>query len=261
MGGEFSPPATFIHDRRQRADFMEGDAPAQGDDHGCGGRRGDQGVPGRQPARRFLLRRAGRERSPGAEPARDAHVRPRAAGCRAAGCVRLRTVPAIARRRRPRAADRPGDTGDHAERPRVGDRPRAGIRARERRLRDEAVLVSRAGGTDRSRSTTHEWPARSRHDRRGRPADRSPVATGDHEGRAGRSLGEGVRAAAHARRRADASVYKGRAVARRLGLHLDGATRTLDSHASRLRRKLGNGGRRWIVNVWGVGYRLTDELE
>jgi len=40
-----------------------------------------------------------------------------------------------------------------------------------------------------------------------------------------------------------------------------GATRTLDSHASRLRRKLGNGGRRWIVNVWGVGYRLTDELE
>jgi DNA-binding response OmpR family regulator len=40
-----------------------------------------------------------------------------------------------------------------------------------------------------------------------------------------------------------------------------GATRTLDSHASRLRRKLGNGGRRWIVNVWGVGYRLTDEMD
>jgi DNA-binding response OmpR family regulator len=40
-----------------------------------------------------------------------------------------------------------------------------------------------------------------------------------------------------------------------------GATRTLDSHASRVRRKLGNGGRRWIVNVWGVGYRLTDEVD
>jgi DNA-binding response OmpR family regulator len=39
-----------------------------------------------------------------------------------------------------------------------------------------------------------------------------------------------------------------------------GATRTLDSHASRLRRKLGSGGRRWIVNVWGVGYRLTDAV-
>src|SRR4051794_26113068 len=39
-----------------------------------------------------------------------------------------------------------------------------------------------------------------------------------------------------------------------------GSTRTLDSHASRLRRKLcpSAEGRRWIVNVWGVGYRLTD---
>jgi DNA-binding response OmpR family regulator len=39
-----------------------------------------------------------------------------------------------------------------------------------------------------------------------------------------------------------------------------GSTRTLDSHASRLRRKLSpsSAGRRWIVNVWGVGYRLTD---
>lgn len=33
-------------------------------------------------------------------------------------------------------------------------------------------------------------------------------------------------------------------------------TRTLDSHASRLRRKLGVAGEHWIVNVWGVGYRL-----
>jgi DNA-binding response OmpR family regulator len=33
-------------------------------------------------------------------------------------------------------------------------------------------------------------------------------------------------------------------------------TRTLDSHASRLRRKLNNDGQRWITNVHGVGYRL-----
>jgi DNA-binding response OmpR family regulator len=33
-------------------------------------------------------------------------------------------------------------------------------------------------------------------------------------------------------------------------------TRTLDSHASRLRRKLNNDGERWITNVHGVGYRL-----
>jgi DNA-binding response OmpR family regulator len=44
------------------------------------------------------------------------------------------------------------------------------------------------------------------------------------------------------------------------GFKLMGSTRTLDSHASRVRRKLVSaaGGRRWIVNVWGVGYRLTD---
>jgi DNA-binding response OmpR family regulator len=45
------------------------------------------------------------------------------------------------------------------------------------------------------------------------------------------------------------------------GFKLMGSTRTLDSHASRLRRKLAPSGRRWIVNVWGVGYRLTDEIE
>ena len=33
-------------------------------------------------------------------------------------------------------------------------------------------------------------------------------------------------------------------------------TRTLESHASRLRRKLETRGDRWVVNVWGVGYRL-----
>jgi DNA-binding response OmpR family regulator len=45
------------------------------------------------------------------------------------------------------------------------------------------------------------------------------------------------------------------------GFKLMGSTRTLDSHASRLRRKLHPSGRRWIVNVWGVGYRLTDRAE
>jgi DNA-binding response OmpR family regulator len=37
-----------------------------------------------------------------------------------------------------------------------------------------------------------------------------------------------------------------------------GHTRTLDSHASRLRKKLGRAGDSYIVNVWGVGYRLVD---
>ncbi len=37
-----------------------------------------------------------------------------------------------------------------------------------------------------------------------------------------------------------------------------GSTRTLDSHACRLRQKLGATGDRFVVNVWGVGYRLID---
>ena len=39
-----------------------------------------------------------------------------------------------------------------------------------------------------------------------------------------------------------------------------GRTRTLDSHASRLRRKLADAGAgSCVVNVWGVGYRLVGE--
>jgi DNA-binding response OmpR family regulator len=37
-----------------------------------------------------------------------------------------------------------------------------------------------------------------------------------------------------------------------------GTTRTLDSHACRLRQKLSRAGDRFVVNVWGIGYRLVD---
>lgn len=42
------------------------------------------------------------------------------------------------------------------------------------------------------------------------------------------------------------------------GFRSEGRTRTLDSHASRLRRKLDPDGSRWVFNCWGVGYRLID---
>lgn len=42
------------------------------------------------------------------------------------------------------------------------------------------------------------------------------------------------------------------------GFRAFGATRTLDSHACRLRRKLRTQGDEFIVNVWGIGYRLVD---
>jgi DNA-binding response OmpR family regulator len=38
-----------------------------------------------------------------------------------------------------------------------------------------------------------------------------------------------------------------------------GRTRTLDSHASRLRRKLSSAGGDYVRNVWGVGYSLVNE--
>jgi DNA-binding response OmpR family regulator len=44
------------------------------------------------------------------------------------------------------------------------------------------------------------------------------------------------------------------------GFRALGNTRTLDSHASRLRRKLAARGGAFVVNVWGVGYRLTDAV-
>ena len=40
------------------------------------------------------------------------------------------------------------------------------------------------------------------------------------------------------------------------GYRSRGSTRTVDSHASRLRRKLQTRGGRWVINVWGIGYRL-----
>jgi DNA-binding response OmpR family regulator len=41
------------------------------------------------------------------------------------------------------------------------------------------------------------------------------------------------------------------------GYRSGGSTRTVDSHASRLRRKLASDdASRWVISVWGVGYRL-----
>jgi DNA-binding response OmpR family regulator len=41
------------------------------------------------------------------------------------------------------------------------------------------------------------------------------------------------------------------------GYSSPGKTRTLDSHASRLRRKLDPEHSRYVVNCWGIGYRLV----
>jgi DNA-binding response OmpR family regulator len=44
------------------------------------------------------------------------------------------------------------------------------------------------------------------------------------------------------------------------GYRAAAATRTVDAHACRLRRKLSRGARPFVINVRGVGYRLTEPL-
>ncbi|MGH2907370.1 MAG: response regulator transcription factor [Solirubrobacterales bacterium] len=42
------------------------------------------------------------------------------------------------------------------------------------------------------------------------------------------------------------------------GYRTAGSTRTLDAHACRLRAKLCSGREHFVINLWGVGYRLTE---
>ena len=123
-----------------------------------------------------------------------------------------------------------------------------------------------------------------------------PGASGEIEARLGRLLqpghgDEGGRAAEHGGVLLDLATYRARAGERTLDLtymeyellkHFvtnpgrvlsrqellrdvwgylsTGRTRTLDAHACRLRKKLGRGPRPWVVNVRGVGYKLTEAV-
>jgi hypothetical protein len=76
--------------------------------------------------------------------------------------------------------------------------------------------------------------------------------------RGGAALGEGVRPPGRARGGAPAGVPKEDLLRDVWGFRSLGRTRTLDSHASRLRRKLNRpGGTAYVLNVWGFGYRLV----
>ncbi|MBJ7457607.1 MAG: response regulator transcription factor [Thermoleophilaceae bacterium] len=55
-----------------------------------------------------------------------------------------------------------------------------------------------------------------------------------------------------------ARVFERGVLMRKLyGTTAPGSTRTLDAQACRLRAKLAGGSNHYVVNVWGVGYRLT----
>ena len=143
--------------------------------------------------------------------------------------------------------------------PSVGDGPRAGIRSGCGRLRRQAVSLSGGGGAHRRRSEAFEGAPRA-----GRASGRA--SCGSIRSRAtcarraeDRAVGEGVRAPAHARERADARVHQGGAASRRLGVQARWARR---APSTPTRAACGESscrpGRRWVINVWGVGYRLTD---
>jgi DNA-binding response OmpR family regulator len=148
------------------------------------------------------------------------------------------------------------------------------------------VLSGRAGDADRVRSFARgaddhvnkpflyaELLARMRavlrraEGRRARGVVRVAELTLDPSTRAVRLSGRRIELAAkefallHALAEQPTSVYGKQELLRDVWGYLSpGKTRTLDAHACRLRRKLRPSARPWIVNVRGVGYKLTEAL-
>ena len=148
------------------------------------------------------------------------------------------------------------------------------------------VLSGRAGDADRVRSFARgaddhvtkpflyaELLARMRavlrraEGRRARGVVRVAELTLDPSTRAVRLSGRRIELAAkefallHALAEQPTRVYGKQELLRDVWGYLSpGKTRTLDAHACRLRRKLRPSARPWIVNVRGVGYKLTEAL-
>jgi hypothetical protein len=95
--------------------------------------------------------------------------------------------------------------------------------------------------------------------------ERDPTGTRDAQRGSTRRCEARRRAAVALGEKRSSAGGKGRAAHREADAHVAGCfrslgrTRTLDSHASRLRRKLGAAASdTFVLNVWGVGYRLLD---
>ena len=152
----------------------------------------------------------------------------------------------------------PAPAGDPAHRPHRGDRPHARLRARGGRLRVEALLLSRAAATTGRGAAAHADAPRH-----GPPAGRGardrPAVAGGPPARPARRLSGKEFALLRALAAEPTRVLTKEELLREVwGFRTMGTTRTLDSHACRLRQKLARDGDRFVVNVWGVGYRLVD---
>ena len=135
---------------------------------------------------------------------------------------------------RARALERGAD--DYVDRPFAYEELRARIRAVLRRAAPRPGEVLEAGEiTDRPSDAL-------------RPGRRAAVD----------APGEGVRAAREAGRAARrACTTKDELLREVWGFRAMGRTRTLDSHASRVRRRIAQlTDTPYVINVWGVGYRL-----
>ena len=139
------------------------------------------------------------------------------------------------------------------------ERPRAGPRARRRRLRHQAVQPARA---HRARA---RGAAAQRHGR-GSPAAGLPGHALERRLRRGRGRGRRradpadaprVRAAAVSRAERNRVISRDRLLERVWGYDRLVETRSVDVHVGRLRSKLGTAGRQ-IETVVGLGYRFVD---
>ena len=147
-----------------------------------------------------------------------------------------------------------------AQRPRRARRPVRGLDERRRRLPGQAVPLpgaarrgsarscAAAARATRARAGSASWSSTRRGARSGSASAQVPLS--NKEFTLLRRARRASRPGSSPRRSCCATSG---AFARWA------ATRTLDSHASRLRRKLDPEHGRFVVNCWGVGYRLIED--
>ena len=162
------------------------------------------------------------------------------------------------RSRRHRLALRPAPAGDRPQRPRRRRRSRARPRVRGRRLRGQALRLLGTAGADRG-GPAAGGPAHAA--ARCGSATSSSTRAGDAPGSAGARCicpRRSSRCCGCSPSDPHRVFSKRELLGEVWGFRTPTKTRTLDSHASRLRRKLDPERARFVINCWGVGYRLLD---